>query len=175
MLVASRAWLPLWHGKQGSVFVANHENPHPNQEDKKRTNKSKKIQITKTNVRGQSWHLEFGNPEWKRYQIGGDFVEVASRHLWCAGTRAYGFLWTQQDLHFKSGTSLIGSFFSSWSSARQFFIPLGVRTLSGPTWNWKGMFLQPTAIRCCQGPSQLVTGMVMLVLLLVCSVMLWYP
>ena len=34
-----------------------------------------------------------------------------------------------------------------------FPLALSVSTSRGPSWTWKGTFLWPAAIRCCQGPS----------------------
>ena len=90
---------------------------------------------------------------------------------------AYCWQRTGQTKLLKSSASLTGSFFSSWSSARQFYLPLGVRTPSGITWNLKrsvsiisyNMLLprsQPLGYLCL-----LVTGTVTFILLPVYSAM----
>ena len=60
---------------------------------------------------------------------------------------------TLQTKLLKSSAYLTWLFFSNWSWARHFHLPISVRTSCGPNWCWKGTFLWPAAVPCSQGPS----------------------
>ena len=137
MLVASRAWLPLGRGNQGPVFVANCASPQPRPRRSRRLRRWRRPRQISQLPLGTWEPWMKGVPKWWIHCRGNKSSSVVNRNTGLRTPRstllrartpssssvhkpAYCLQRTRLTKLLRSSASLAGSFFSNWSSTRQF-------------------------------------------------------